>query len=1531
MYVLTGVFTYTYAFYVPSGVVTETITDTGFTVTDWSSCYQQISVQTDTGSTFTQTVKNGETPVIPQLSDQEDKSFIGWFEGSYSGSNVSFGKAPYDFNSVEIIENRTINLYARYNTTAEVVFHDQYSSSLNGYPAMFTRRGELVNGSAVIKISDISATYSGGSQLAFYGWSETPVRTPGDTETLVVPDENGCITITGKKDLYPVFQPFHWLSFYSAYTGSGAAYIPQGAYFNGDGPADLTVPEWDGHTFLGWFNGSLTVTDNGDGTTTDVVTFSTQISKADGSLIHGVEGTGVKVYGGKLTLSADTTLYAKWSDETTTTYKIIIWKQKTTDAANLEDSAKNYDFYESFIKTVPTGSTAVIDDEYKAYTTSKPDEFGNYTCRSDANTTVNPKGYTVLNVYYDRGGEYIPSGESHTLTFANSADGSVIKTYDSVAYGTTLLTGNEGGSFVPVDPERKNYEFTGWFADRNLTTQVFFSEAALNAAKADPKNYNQKVLCSTMPDRDLTIYAGWSAKWYIVQIDPNYGTFNGSGGTWFWETVDGDLIREYTQVTRDFVPSSSGTYYYAKHDRAYYGYSGNQWDNSEKDRDAFYTEDPGKATEDQTFEYAPGVYTYAGWYEVHADGTETPYDFSQHVDHDTILRLHWKKTGHYYVEYDAGTGSLSGSQDAGVYADHAGVLINRSATAPAGYTFEGWQVRGDASGHLYRIGETFLLSSDYAVTVGGKNTVYLDAVYTKAGTAKIIYDPNGGTISGTNENMDFGSPTDTSAPTPVKTITDGKAIISNLVNNSSFTLSDGKLLDDSDSAVKRTDGSGNDMTLAGWSTKANYKPGDPFYELGGEYGVDSEDPVVLYAVWQVKVSYHLNTESTDAAWGGDWTESGYTYDSTENTYVQAVYLGNTVSEPTYIPTDTGENVFLYWMSEPTGDSVYLFSAAVSQDLNLYAKWGTNHVTAHAVDASAAAFEERGSRDGWTVSNIEIGANPVPLTETSHVRVPAGSDYVYAFAAVSGNLDSVSEENAVTNVFYSISDKRLYVTYASGGTAPLGNNEIYFVYYLRKSLDIGYKRMDSAGVLAPASGNLDINSSAPLSTGNIGTYDMETAITQPKGWVSDSTLTHYSFAVGNANAENASHLHVITTASGDDNSRPSLQIRNTWRGYQYSIDGSSWVSCGYEPALYVVYFTQQPTIVMIEEETVGTDSAIAGQHFDYQVVVKQTETNTTDPDNPVVTETSSVFDGTYRLPDDEGNVAQSAILFYNKDDNKETTQTVTVTQTAKDGFTTTINAAGKGTVTENERKWSYTTGATVESPKVVFTNTQTALPVTVHVALIDTSNSTIVLDDTMRSATYSFTMDPGDEKTFLTELPSTTVFDGDSSAYEFGAILYGTDDGRIVTPSSMEVAKIAFAKVSGNQYELVLRDSEGNTLTELDGYNIYYLYYPMPQIKYVKLSPDGNTLTAIKGSLDGTSDTDTITYGNSELTMNGAQVSQGQRFAIPMTGFRITQEVGTNTFRMPPILDDGIYARYLSYSKLGAGNAADISCYCRSWR
>ena len=1543
--------------------------------------YVRVKFVTESGDeTYEQKVKNGERPVIPQPDEEatidgKTGQFAGWYRSTSINGVPVLDDEPFDFDSeLTGTDVDPVDLYAVYKEYLYVVFHDQYSDDIDGFPIAETLRGvpDSTTSKVTIKISDVSTTYNDGGDMAFYAWSYTPISVPGsdvdDAGSRVAPivtGEDGSIeiTVTTNGDgsvklsctppspayeitlpaeeggvspalelhLYPIYKPIRWLTYWSGPTGSGATYFPAHYCFDGVGPASLPVPVRSGYTFKGWYSGSIDPE-------TETVTYGTiALAGPDGALINDAEDGGFSVYGGNLHLSSDATLYAMWEGADSTSYKIIIWKQKSTATADTPAKYK-YDFVESIVKTVEIGATATTE----GYRT----ELSGYTCSWDDDVTpVNPSGYTVLNVYYDRIGDYSGETGSHTLKFVDTADNSDIRVYNSVPYNTDLR------SYVPADPTRDYYSFTGWFADANLSTQVFFSQSDLDAYSG----YNKTVLYDAMPNEDLTIYAGWEAEWYIVQIDPNYGSFNGSGSTWFWKTVDSDMIQEYTNVTRDYVESSSGTYYYVKHDRAYYGYSGNEWDNSELDRDAYYTTDPGLATEYTTFEYAPNVYRYAGWYEVHPDGTETRYDFEQHVDHDILLRLHWKRVDSFYLKYTAGEGTIQVDgdtvkeyNDPGTYADNAKIVITRSAAAPAGYAFAGWQVQGDTSGTTYGVGDTFTLQSDYAVSISGKETVTLEAVYVKIGTAQIIYDFNGATLP-EGASFDYGSP----APQTSLAADRKSATVSNLENNSVVVLSSGAGL------------SMPGATLVGWSSSKAYDPNrDTLFNAGASnetYGVDTAEPVTLYAVWESSVTFHLN--STTAGWGGTWDPSVYTYDAVSDSYSQTVYLGNAVSEPDYIPTNSdAAKMFRFWVTAPDGTTAYDFAEPVEAALDLYAYWGgLIEVPVHAVDASEQTLTAMD--DTWLITaetKIPVGTDPVPLT-AADVDAFFGDgcppeDYVFAFAAAHRRTDSLqtlSEDEAVTSIYYDQSDKHLHVTRADGSDVSLDEDvDIYLVCYRQKALDIGYKSMASSGALGDVTAT-----GAPTTTGAslLGEYDAAASLTTPLGWVSNS-YAYYAFAIGAANAGNASNLSLITTASNSDGARPALLVKNTWRGFQYSEDGgASWVNCGYDLQLYVIYYSQQPTVVVFQEQTLGHSAIRDNTAFIYELVVTETTTTTvstqrqkmvmdgdtatwvnfgepttqTETSDPVTVygpdmEGAEQYYTTYELRNGE---AKSAILFYSStaegptegqtyEENGETfrnvttttvvkAQTADITQRPNPNFATAINGTEQ---TATPYCFTYSSDGSGGTVTATFTNTHKQAQVFVYAARIENGELVPVSGVTNKS----FTLPIDQEAKLLTELPADEVYTDPDGIYVFGTAIYG---------ELMGVESVAYVKNQAGNYELLLKDGSGNTLAEMSSdKQIYYLYYPMPKIQYVKQTGEGlnATLARIKGSTDGLNPSLTITYGRATIEMNDQTVAQDQSVTVPQNGLVISQALGSTNFKMPPVLDDATYVRYLSYSAIGIG-------------
>lgn len=1460
-----------------------------------------------------QSVKNGEKPIIPHPSSDDTREFKGWYEDADTNTaEIEFVGEPFDFDNVPVFtEDGATTLYARFVDYAYVVFHDHYDAENGVWPIAYTRRAELVTAedpdthvettSATIRIDDLTVNYTGGDSLAFCGWSRTPVTTPGvfrDPDTAIeYAIKSDSVTVDGTTHLYPIFRSVHWLTYYTAQSGLGAEYISSTHIFDGEGlAAPLPTPSREGYVFEGWYTGTL-VTSVVDGQTVETVNYGRKVSDKFGNLSDGAipylnsPDGGVSVIQSKLRLSANATLYAMWS----ATYEVVIWKQRTTDTFDYDAANNTYEYFSSETFSANIGDTVSFDASGVSY----PGYVYGY---DDGPKTITNSSVPIINVYYDLSEPYTASGQTHTITFVDSEDGTGItmpEAITDVPYGTPL-----SDYTIATPASRKSgvytiYTFGGWCMDPQCTVRVDLSTL-------------------TMPDRDLTLYARWSAEWFIVNIDPNYGELyyydggelKGTGATWFWQTYDSEPIAEYNHATRNYMPSSSGNYYYVCRDRSYYGYSGAQWDNSEKNRETYYTTNISEATEDTTFEYSPGSYSYFGWYEVFEDGTEAsePYDFTQQTTHHTTLRLLWKKNSLFYLGYDSAEGDLNdeGTKTAvlpDAYSDYARIILSRTPIAPEGYYFVGWQLRNDPSGQIYTPGQSFSLHADDAVRESGKDIVWLKAIYKRVETVTVVYDANGGTLNA--GSVDFGTkPGDPPIQVYGSVDTDASTYtVTGLINNSGYTLSNGA-----------------GVTLggrqpAGWSTSPVYNSAtDTLFECGGTYGVDTigGSTTTLYAVWPVTVTYHLNGAAGDttADFGTPWDSATYTLSGanyTQTAYIgrdaaNGAFTGRPVSEPEAIPT-SDVRMFYFWTTTANDETTeYDFSRPVTGALDLYAYWSGNiAVPIHAVDASEETLTVEPT---WAAADaaISVGKDPYSLTTAPTAQItPSSADYEYGFAVAldeAPTRDNVFESDAISSIYYNQVKKNIYISYVDSTRADEileEGTELYFIYYKQIKLDISYVSMDPAGVLTPVAPP----AGAPTETSLLSSYDM----VQPGAL---GGYYCYAFAVGEENAPNASKLKLITDTSA--NTTPALRVENSWQGVSYSIDGgSNFIAGGYHLGLYVVYFDRQPTVVMINEKTFGTEDVMTTP-FEYHIVVTQADT---------AGDTSSAFT-VYDSDDNEGSVdvyslqsggSTSAILFYSDDGSTQSVQTITVTQkdtAASADFTTKVGGAETNT-------WSCTSTASGGTQTVVFENYHRSVAVDVHVAILGASSVTV--RDDLRSADHTIEVGLGETVNFLAALPSDTLFSGDTSDYALGTIIYGNDDGNTVFAVGSETSSVTYGQISDNLYELIL---DGDAAKDLGTYELYYVYYHMPQIRYVK-AVNGTELSAVQGSLDGNTVTDTITYNRQSILMNQATVEQDQTLFVPVNGMLVISQSG-NHFRMPANLDDGVYSRYLSYRMLGVGNA-----------
>ena len=85
---------------------------------------------------------------------------------------------------------------------------------------------------------------------------------------------------------------------------------------------------------------------------------------------------------------------------------------------------------------------------------------------------------------------------------------------------------------------------------------------------------------------------------------------------------------------------------------------------------------------------------------------------------------------------------------------------------------------------------------------------------------------------------------------------------------------------------------------------------------------------------------------------------------------------------------------------------------------------------------------------------------------------------------------------------------------------------------------------------------------------------------------------------------ADYLVLKTNSSDNNDVRPNLCVRKTWRGLQYSIDDGTpvnWIDIGYDLELCVAYYTATPTFVTIDMDAVGFEGDKYREYeFDYWV-------------------------------------------------------------------------------------------------------------------------------------------------------------------------------------------------------------------------------------------------------------------------------------------------------------------------------------------
>ena len=276
-----------------------------------------------------------------------------------------------------------------------------------------------------VKVSDIQSPSNDPVHVVFIGWDRYNGSTPelirtidSNGEEIIQPGKDGTYITAGAAtiDLYPHFVQARYINFDIGPSGNGALFVkPQLIYTSDDAEGDeyavtsLSTTSRNGFSFGGWYT-----EEDGAGV---------QITDSSGNVLStaSVNEPGFKVSGGKIKAydALDSkTLYAYWIPNTTAQYKVVIWKQKVTDAAGISEAEKTYDYEIYYYDEDWNTSNPITENVLRSFSGHYVDEQNqiqnisanllgfNYTgfqyARCENLGTIDPQGSTVVNVYYDR-------------------------------------------------------------------------------------------------------------------------------------------------------------------------------------------------------------------------------------------------------------------------------------------------------------------------------------------------------------------------------------------------------------------------------------------------------------------------------------------------------------------------------------------------------------------------------------------------------------------------------------------------------------------------------------------------------------------------------------------------------------------------------------------------------------------------------------------------------------------------------------------------------------------------------------------------------------------------------------------------------------------------------------------------------------------------------------------------------------------------------------------------------------------------
>lgn len=742
-----------------------------------------LSVVPDTGAYRTYKFYSGET----LLSEQIVKTGDTLYEPSVT---APAGKTFTGWNP-----NVTFGPVSNVDKTEDIRVDAQFA---DGYHVYFKdNKGRIIATKTVengTKVTFEDVNFPVGSDEAITGWYEDAGRTK----------KVDSVTINGADiTLYAKVEKGYWLTFES----NGGSYVAPAFYANGTIAAAPDEPAKSGYTFAGWYT---------DGDLKTPASFDS--------------------------ITASTTLYAKWTAGTETKYTVIhFWENANDDG---------YSFKESETKTGATGD--------KTNATAK--RYPGFTAQTITQQDIKGDGSTIVSVKYKRN-VYEVKFYSNSGIFSSSKE-----------YTSLRITAKYGASIGDKWPTY-NGSNTWATSDGGSTYQVNIDTMPLNGAKFyGPKtgwgSETAYYYVEVLPGEAGTAHNG------VTYKEHHHDTSPGTGFAVSQEDKYDITGFTYKEGTRNGSSYNNSKFYYTRNE-----YKIVFVNNGSTDKTVTKKFEQSIANAGYTPTAPAGMtdYVFAGWYDNElGEGTAYVFDGKTMPAQNITLYAKWVAPTYTVTVYDV---------DGSVHYTFNKVAKNSTISSDVipdlklaeGETFLGWvQKDGTPFSFSTKINQNYDLyakvgnNSRYTVTYHSNTTpdatvtddtmIYAkdvlatvndnsfrngDMVFlgwnTKADGTGTTYYPNG-TIKVT-DNMDLYARWGDVASTVTVTYhsnfgTDQTYVTDAEVNNARITVADYTTL----GLPARTG-----YTFAGWTTAAD-GTGRTF-AAGAFARVDVTEPNDLYAQW----------------------------------------------------------------------------------------------------------------------------------------------------------------------------------------------------------------------------------------------------------------------------------------------------------------------------------------------------------------------------------------------------------------------------------------------------------------------------------------------------------------------------------------------------------------------------------------------------------------------------------------------------------------------------------------------------------